>query len=253
MYWVILIVSGVVLSRLLQVCSEWLLGLHFRGLKKRYGKKALVGGLDSGREISSYGWSWRWLTLRSYDVKGKFLVIVSDIAMVLGVYHVSTYWLVGDWLSVVAAIVFVVALGLSFGTDFRERYILNVYTYPALVIVGLIKLFAGDYVWWVYVVGAVVVFVLLWLSILIVYPFKRKQGFDLFSLMGMGDMKLFVLVGLYMGVFGIPFVLLVSAVLGLVFGIILYVKRNASHHFAFGPFIVFGALIVLILNLDMIM
>jgi leader peptidase (prepilin peptidase)/N-methyltransferase len=51
--------------------------------------------------------------------------------------------------------------------------------------------------------------------------------------LGGGDIKLFALTGLYLGLIGTLFALLLSAVLGLVFALLL--KKRRSQAFPFGP------------------
>lgn len=67
---------------------------------------------------------------------------------------------------------------------------------------------------------------------------------------GMGDVKLFAVLGLYLGIGTTYMVMLVSLTLSAVYGIILVLRKKKSikDEIAFGPFIAAGTLIVLLIG-----
>lgn len=232
---------GVVLSRLSLVIGEWALGKSLRSLYERYGDEFLADGLDSGRSLDSYMWSWSNIWPRSKSVRDRLMVLGSDVVMVLGVLMVyeayvssGSYWLASS------ALVLALVFGISYVTDVKERYIFNWTTVPGILYIGYVSVVYGDQVWWSYIGAGGLVVVMLGLSMLL----TRKM-------MGFGDIYLYVLVSMYVGLLGIVPVILVSSVLGLIYGSVLYMRRGKSEYFAFGPFIIIGTLIVVLLGITM--
>ena len=237
----VLCLLGIVLSRLNLVFGEWALGKSLRSLSERYGDEFLADGLDSGRELDSYVWSWSNIWPRSTGLRDRLMVLGSDIVMVLGVLMVyeayassGSYWLASS------AFVLAMSLGISYVTDVKERYIFNWTTFPGIVYIGFVSVLYGDQVWWSYIGAGGLVIVMIVLSMLI----ARKM-------MGFGDIFLYVLVGMYVGLLGIVPVILLSAVLGALYGFVLMYKRGKSEHFAFGPFIVLATLLVVLFGITM--
>lgn len=63
--------------------------------------------------------------------------------------------------------------------------------------------------------------------------------------LGGGDIKLFAVVGLYMGVFGSLFTLIVSCIFGLLFALLIRSKKGEAGQFPFGPSIAAAACVML--------
>lgn len=122
-----------------------------------------------------------------------------------------------------------------------DRIVLPAYP-AALVLLGAAALAAGSPVAGVRAVGGALVLGLFYLLLRLVNP----------AGMGLGDVKLSGLLGLYLGFAGWTHLVLGAAagfVLGGVWGVLLIVsgRGTTKTHIAFGPFMLAGALAVLLL------
>ena len=89
------------------------------------------------------------------------------------------------------------------------------------------------------IVGGIVGYLSIWIIIFLYRVIKKIEG------MGLGDAKLMTGIGLLFGWQSIPFVLFISAVLGLVFATpsLITKKKNLRSKIPFGPFIITACLI----------
>ena len=89
------------------------------------------------------------------------------------------------------------------------------------------------------IIGGMVGYLSIWLIIYLYKTFKKIDG------MGFGDAKLMAGIGLLFGWQSIPFVLFVSAILGLIFVLpsLLNKQKNMRSEIPFGPFIIVACLI----------
>ena len=92
------------------------------------------------------------------------------------------------------------------------------------------------------IIGGMVGYLSIWLIIYLYKVIKKIEG------MGMGDAKLMAGIGLLFGWQSVPFVLFVSAILGLIFVLpsLLNKKKNMRSEIPFGPFIIAACLIYFI-------
>jgi len=82
------------------------------------------------------------------------------------------------------------------------------------------------------ILGAVSGFLILWLPSFIYYIITKKEG------MGGGDLKLFAMIGAFLGVKPLFFILFFSSLFGVVVGLpFILVKKNRDFPMPFGPFI----------------
>ena len=96
--------------------------------------------------------------------------------------------------------------------------------------------------------GALVAFTLIG-GLIIFYQYVRKiEG------MGLGDLKLFVVLGFLFGIQGIMFILIVSSLSGVILGSIILIrtKKNFQSQLPFGPYIIIATLIYILLGLPLI-
>lgn len=122
--------------------------------------------------------------------------------------------------------------------DLREFLLPNVLTYPLAGIALLGRFFIGSEPFWWYLAGGAAgagsLLLLWWLS---PYLFG-KEG------MGLGDVKLMAGIGLVVGLQGAVLALFVSALSGLLVGLLLQKNKVATHgYIPFGPFLAFGGLV----------
>lgn len=153
--------------------------------------------------------------------------------------------------AVAYAVLFSVLLALS--VIDLELYILpNRITYPSilasLVVLPLLAVAVADDPQWRVVgalIGAVVFAGLLLVPLLAWEFFLHKEG------MGMGDVKLAVLLGLWLG-FVSPYLtiyaLIASSLLGLVAGMGILLVRRESRAFPFGPYLALGTIVVILFS-----
>ncbi len=82
------------------------------------------------------------------------------------------------------------------------------------------------------ILGAVSGFLILWLPSFIYYIITKKEG------MGGGDLKLFAMIGAFLGAKPLFFILFFSSLFGVVVGLpFILVKKNRDFPMPFGPFI----------------
>ena len=97
--------------------------------------------------------------------------------------------------------------------------------------------------------GAVVAFLFIG-GLIIFYQYVRKiEG------MGLGDLKLFVVLGFLFGLKGIMFVLIISSLSGAIIGSIILInsKKNFQSQIPFGPYIILATFLYIILGSTIIM
>ena len=89
------------------------------------------------------------------------------------------------------------------------------------------------------IIGGIVGYLSIWIIIYLYRVIKKIEG------MGLGDAKLMTGIGLLFGWQAIPFVLFISAVLGLVFATpsLINKKKNLRSKIPFGPFIITASFI----------
>ena len=89
------------------------------------------------------------------------------------------------------------------------------------------------------IIGGIVGYLCIWIIIYLYRVIKKIEG------MGLGDAKLMTGIGLLFGWQSIPFVLFISAVLGLIFATpsLINKKKNLRSKIPFGPFIITASLI----------
>ena len=89
------------------------------------------------------------------------------------------------------------------------------------------------------IIGGMVGYLIIWLIIYVYKMIKKIEG------MGLGDAKLMAGIGLLFGWQSVPFVLFVSAILGLIFVLpsLINKQKNMKSEIPFGPFIITACLI----------
>jgi leader peptidase (prepilin peptidase)/N-methyltransferase len=82
------------------------------------------------------------------------------------------------------------------------------------------------------ILGAVCGFLILWLPSFMYYVVTKKEG------MGGGDLKLFAMIGAFLGIKPLFFILFFSSFFGVLVGLpLILVKKNRNFPIPFGPFI----------------
>lgn len=130
-------------------------------------------------------------------------------------------------------------IGLA-GIDFISQYLPDKLTFPLLALglaVNSFGLFITPFqsIW-----GALLGYLSLWIVVKIFYVFTKKQG------MGEGDFKLLAAMGAWLGPMILPFIILLSSLLGSIIGILLMSQRAKSQPFAFGPYLAIAGIVALL-------
>lgn len=131
------------------------------------------------------------------------------------------------------------------GIDFDTQLLPDRFVYP-LGMIGLASNSFGIFtslnsaVW-----GGLLGFLSLWSVAKLYALIKKKDG------MGAGDFKLLGVLGAWLGVGMLPLLILVSALLGSVAGVILMKRSGESKPFALGPYIAIAGLIALLWGHDL--
>ncbi len=146
----------------------------------------------------------------------------------------------GVSLPAMAALVLVWTLIALTGIDFDTQLLPDRLVFP---LAGL-GLAVNSQHWFVSPVqsiwGLLIGFLSLWIVVKIFFLITKKQG------MGQGDFKLLAVLGAWLGPLMLPFIILLSSLLGSIIGVILMKKRGESKPFAFGPFIAIAGIIALL-------
>ena len=146
----------------------------------------------------------------------------------------------GVTLQAVFALIFVWTLVGLAGIDWISQYLPDKLTFP-LAALGLainseaIFVTPTQSIW-----GLLLGYLSLWTVVKVFYIFTKKQG------MGQGDFKLLAVIGTWLGPMMLPFVILLSSLLGSIIGIILMHHRAESRPFAFGPYLAIAAIVALL-------
>lgn len=143
-----------------------------------------------------------------------------------------------------SALILVWTLIALTGIDFDTQLLPDRFTFP-LAGLGLAVNSQGWFVtptqsiW-----GLLLGFLSLWIVVKVFYLITKKQG------MGQGDFKLLAVLGAWLGPIMLPFIILLSSLLGSVVGIVSLKKYGESKPFAFGPYIAIAGIIALLYGND---
>tara|TARA_B100001027_G_C16170697_1_gene286833 strand:- start:307 stop:687 length:381 start_codon:yes stop_codon:yes gene_type:complete len=91
-------------------------------------------------------------------------------------------------------------------------------------------------------IGGCFGYIIIWLIIFVYKKLRNKEG------MGLGDAKLLSAIGFWFGWVSIPFIIFFSSLIALISAIpdLIKNKKNLSSQIPFGPYIIIGNLIFLI-------
>lgn len=182
------------------------------------------------------------------NCKARIPVIYPTVEIVTSVLFLVMYYRFGWSLELLHGLIFVSVLIPVFVIDARHMIIPNVITlvglFLGLVVVCLITYFHNgiDYLR-DRLIGFIAGGLAIWLIGVVGSAIMRKKA------MGMGDVKLMAIIGLYLGAFpALPLVIALSAFGGAVIGTTLMAigKKSRKSPIPYGPFIAGAAVIVLL-------
>jgi leader peptidase (prepilin peptidase)/N-methyltransferase len=127
-------------------------------------------------------------------------------------------------------------------TDIERRLILNVVTYPAIVLGFVASFFVPGVTWWSALIGGAIGLTFFFLAALI-----GNAAFGSGALGG-GDVKLALLVGLITGYPLVIEAIVLTILIGAAVSLVLLVTRvrSLSDYVPYGPFLIAGAMITLL-------
>lgn len=152
-----------------------------------------------------------------------------------GLLFVYILWLKGPGLDLLFFLGLASALWAIFWIDLDTQFIFNVMTYPSLFLGILYNGTKGNLKW--SLSGGFLAWCLFELVALLSIWLLQKEG------MGGGDVKLAVLLGLWLGPVQLIGALAIAFITGSLAGLLLLAVNRQSRPFPFGPFLVLGGLI----------
>lgn len=156
------------------------------------------------------------------------------------------YLIFGISLTTLFLIILSVVFLIIFFIDLKHYIIPNSLTY-SMMILGFIKSFVPnlDPIFPNFLnslIGGLLGYGIIWSIIYFYRQFKKKEG------MGLGDAKLFAVIGFWFGWISIPFVIFLSSIIALlsVLPDLLRSSKKLSSQIPFGPFIILGTIFYLV-------
>ena len=156
------------------------------------------------------------------------------------------YLIFGISLTTLLLIILSVVFLIIFFIDLKHYIIPNSLTY-SMMILGFVKSFDPnlDPIFPNFLnslIGGLLGYGIIWSIIYFYRQFKKKEG------MGLGDAKLFAVVGFWFGWISIPFVVFLSSIIALlsVLPDLLRSSKKLSSQIPFGPFIILGTIFYLV-------
>ena len=162
------------------------------------------------------------------------------VELLTGCLFFLSYLRYGLSIEFFAYIIFYSSLIIIFFTDLKEYLILDKITIP-FSIIGLILVFFNFSPFEVNILesitGGVAGYAVIYFIRFLFFKIRKVEG------MGLGDAKLFLLIGVWLGIKSIYIILMVSALAGSICGvfIIYYYKKNKNFQIPYGCFIVLAA------------
>jgi leader peptidase (prepilin peptidase)/N-methyltransferase len=196
--------------------------------------------------------SYIWLRGHCRYCRASVPIRILLIEISTGIIFALLYWYSGISAELGILILYTSMFIVIFFTDLEHGLILNVVTYPGIIIALIFSVFLPQ-TWLVEygpnygianaALGGVIGFVIFFLLAVI-----RRGG------MGWGDVKLTALIGFAVGYPLVLLAILIGALLGGVAAIILLAsgKRRRGQSIQYGPFLAIAAMIALLWGTDMV-
>ena len=188
--------------------------------------------------------SWLFLRGACSDCGNPISIRYPLVELITALLSVLTIYVLGANLAGVFGLIYLWVLIALTGIDFDTQLLPDRLVFP-LGMLGLAVNSQGIFVsptsalW-----GALLGFLSLWSVATLYALLTKKDG------MGAGDFKLLGALGAWVGASMLPLIILVSALLGSVVGLILMRLSGESKPFAFGPYIAIAGIIALLWGVD---
>ena len=158
---------------------------------------------------------------------------------------ISIYYLYGISLTTLLLIILALVFIIIFFIDLKHFIIPNTLTFP-LMALGLVKSFIPNLnsIFPNYIdsiIGGLFGYGIIWSIIFFYKQVRKKEG------MGLGDAKLFAVIGFWFGWISIPFIIFLSSIIALLIVIPDLIKnsKKMTTQIPFGPYIIIGTLVYL--------
>ena len=174
------------------------------------------------------------------NCKSKINISYLIVEISTAILFVYAYSLYGLSLKALAFIIFYSGLLIIFFTDLKYYLILDKITIP-LSILGLIFTFFQhnpfDVNIFSSIIGGIIGYLIIYLIRFLFFKIRKVEG------MGLGDAKLFLMVGIWLGIKSIYLILASSAIAGAIIGslIIYFYKKDKDFQIPYGCFIVIAS------------
>ncbi len=188
--------------------------------------------------------SWLFLLGKCNFCKTKISATYPLVEFIVGLFFVYNYFRFGQSIETIEYNLFVFALVIASVIDIKHFLLPDILTLTGIII-GLAgaainplesRSFISSFL------GVVLGGGFLWLIAYLYEVIKKKEG------MGGGDIKLIAWIGAVLGLKSIPFVILVSSLVGTFYGllqILLSKNKTLQNMIPFGPFLALAALLYL--------
>lgn len=174
------------------------------------------------------------------NCKNKISISYIIVEVLTATLFVYAYMLYGISFNSLAFIIFYSGLLIIFFTDFKYYLILDKITIP-LSIVGLVFTFFNFNPFDVDILsslmGGAVGYLVIYIIRFLFFKIRKVEG------MGLGDAKLFLMIGIWLGIKSIYLILASSALVGAIVGslIIYFYKKDKDFQIPYGCFIVIAS------------
>jgi prepilin signal peptidase PulO-like enzyme (type II secretory pathway) len=174
------------------------------------------------------------------NCKNKISISYLVVEVLTASLFVYAYMLYGISFNGLAFIIFYSGLLIIFFTDFKYYLILDKITIP-LSIVGLVFTFFNFNPFDVDIlsslIGGAVGYLVIYIIRFLFFKIRKVEG------MGLGDAKLFLMIGIWLGIKSIYLILASSALVGAIVGslIIYFYKKDKDFQIPYGCFIVIAS------------
>lgn len=183
--------------------------------------------------------SWLMLRGRCRSCKAPFSIRYPLVELLTGLLAVLLFLKFGLSLSLVVMFLFCAALVVITFIDFDHQIIPDEISLPGIMVGFLSSFFLPGHSWLSSLLGIVVG----WGSLaLIFYGYLWLTGREG---MGGGDAKLLAMMGAFLGLQAVPFIIFASSLVGTVAGLSIMAAQRKDRHLAipFGPYLALGAVL----------
>ena len=192
--------------------------------------------------------SYVFLKAKCRDCSAKINVKYLLVELICALSFVWFFYLFGLSLTTLLFFILSIFFVIIFFIDLKHFIIPNELTFP-LMAIGLFKSFDPNLNQYLFpnflnsLVGGVAGYLIIWMIIFIYKRLRNKEG------MGLGDAKLLSAIGFWFGWMSIPFILFFSSFIALVLAIpsLINKSKNLSSQIPFGPYLILGCVLYLLL------